>query len=147
MAKITDLDSLRVGTEITINTSAKTFTLVETGNLVAKDGVTLQALYSKFVELWLTDSYNKYPFPMYAIDAKSGQFIFGFDGSTYNGWKPANDTTRQMLRDGGWSEYDAAGTLNRQYVGIVSLGDKHWCAALLSKNLVVQPMTLPSMTK
>ena len=130
MAKITDLDSLRVGTEITINTSAKTFTLVETGNLVAKDGVTLQALYSKFVELWLTDSYNKYPFPMYAIDAKSGQFIFGFDGSTYNGWKPANDTTRQMLRDGGWSEYDAAGTLNRQYVGIVSLGDVNTGAQL-----------------
>lgn len=28
-----------------------------------------------------------------------------------------------MLRDGGWSEYSSAGVLNRQYVGIVSLGD------------------------
>lgn len=122
MAKITDPDDLNVGTEITINTSGKTFTLVETGNLVAKDGVTLQAVYSKFIKLWESSSYNKYPFPMYAIDALSGQFQFGTDGATYNGWKPANDTTRQMLRDGGWSEYLANGTLDSQYVGIVSLG-------------------------
>ena len=60
---------------------------------------------------------------MYTIDAKSGQYQFGTDGSTFSGWKPANDATRQMLRDGGWSEYSSAGVLNRQYVGIVSLGD------------------------
>lgn len=121
MAKITDGDLLNVGTEITLDTTAKTFTLVAAGNLVAKDGVTLQALYSKFIKLWETSAYNKYPFPMYAIDALSGQFQFGTDGGTFNGWKPANDTTRQMLRDGGWSEYSAAGVLNRQYVGIVAL--------------------------
>ena len=28
-----------------------------------------------------------------------------------------------MLRDGGWSEYSSSGALNRQYVGIVSLGE------------------------
>ncbi len=123
MAKITDPDDLVVGTEITIDTSAKTFTLNVAGNLTsAKEGVTLQALYSKFVDLWLTASYNKYPFPMYVIDSLSGQYIFGFDGTSYSGWKPANDATRQMLRDGGWSEYSSGGSLNRQYVGIVSLG-------------------------
>lgn len=123
MAKITDKAQLNVGTEITIDTSAKTFTLVAAGNLVAKDGVTLQAVYSKFVQLWTGASYNEFPFPMYAIDAKSGQFQFGTDGQSFSGWKPANDTTRQMLRDGGWSEYSNTGVLNRQYVGIVSLGD------------------------
>lgn len=123
MPKIIDGDDLNVGTEITIDTSAKTFTLVATGNLVAKDGVTLQALYSKFIKLWETASYNKFPFPMYVIDAKSGQFNFGYDGGTYNGWKPATDATRQMLRDGGWNEYTSAGALARQYVGIVSLGE------------------------
>lgn len=123
MAKIIDGDNLNVGTEITIDTSAKTFTLIAAGGLVAKDGVTLQALYSKFIKLWETAAYNKYPFPMYAIDAKSGQFQFGTDGGSYNGWKPATDATRQMLRDGGWSEYSGAGALNRQYVGIASLGD------------------------
>lgn len=134
MAKIIDGDLLNVGTEITINTTARTFALVQTGNLVYKDGVTLQALYSKFIKLWETAAYNSFPFPMYAIDAKSGQFEFGFDGSRFNDWGPANDATRQALRDGGWNEYVAAGTpdiagtsttgnLKRRYVGIVSLGE------------------------
>lgn len=123
MAKITSKSQLNVGTEITIDTGASTFTLIEAGNLVAKDGVTLQALYSKFVDLWTSATYNKFEFPMYAIDALSGQFQFGTDGQTFSGWKPADDTTRQMLRDGGWSEYSNAGVLNRQYVGIVSLGE------------------------
>jgi hypothetical protein len=128
MAKLTSKASLVVATNITIDEAAKTFTLIAsadgstTGGLIAKDGVTLQALYSKFVDLWATSTYQDSPFPMYAIDALSGQFQFGTDGSTYNGWKPANDTTRQMLRDGGWSEYNAAGTLARQYAGIVGLG-------------------------
>lgn len=130
MSKIIDGDDLVVGTEITIDTVARTFTLNEAGNLVYKDGVTLQALYSKFIKLWETSAYNRYPFPMYVIDAKSGQFQFGTDGGSFNGWKPANDTTRQALRDGGWSEYSNAGVLNRQYVGIVSLGDVNTGAQL-----------------
>lgn len=123
MPKIIDGDNLVVGTEISINTTARTFTLNVAGNMVAKDGATSQAIYSKFIKLWETSTYNKFPFPMYAIDAKSGQFQFGTDGGSFNGWKPANDATRQMIRDGGWSEFSSAGVLNRQYVGIVSLGD------------------------
>lgn len=121
MPKITDPDLLVVGTNLSLDTAAKTFTLTAAGSLVAKDGVTIQALYSKFVELWTTATYNKYPFPMYTIDSRSGQYQFGTDGVTPNGWKPANDATRQMLRDGGWSEFSVAGVLNRQYVGIVGL--------------------------
>lgn len=136
MAKITDGDNLIVGTNITIDTTAKTFTLIAsadgstTNGLIAKDGVTLQALYSKFIKLWETAAYNQFPFPMYVIDAKSGQFQFGTDGGSFSGWKPASDATRQMLRDGGWDEYSAAGALNRQYVGIVSLGDVNTGAQL-----------------
>lgn len=122
MSKITSRAGLNVGVELTVDESAKTITLNVAGGLVAKDGVTLQALYSKLVELWATASYQDSPFPMYAIDALSGQFQFGTDGATFSGWKPANDATRQMLRDGGWSEYSSAGVLNRQYVGIVGLG-------------------------
>lgn len=122
MAKITDPDLLNVGGELFLDTSARTIQLAASGNLVAKDGVTLQALYSKLILLWETATYNKYPFPMYVIDAKSGQYQFGSDGGSYNGWKPLDDTTRTYLRDGGWSEYSNAGVLNRQYVGIVSLG-------------------------
>lgn len=122
MAKITSKSQINVGTELTINEAARTFTLNAAGNLVAKDGVTIQALYSKFIDLWATLTYQDSPFPMYAIDALSGQFQFGTDGQTFSGWVPANDATRQMLRDGGWTEFSAAGAMTRQYVGIVSLG-------------------------
>lgn len=122
MPKIVTRAGLNVGTELTIDETLRTFTLNVAGNLVAKDGVTLQALYSKFVELWATAAYQDSPFPMYTIDALSGQFQFGTDGSTFSGWKPATDATRQMLRDGGWAEYSAAGVLNRVYAGLVGLG-------------------------
>lgn len=123
MAKITSRASLNVGTELTIDETARTFTLNAAGNLVAKDGVTLQALYSKFADLWTTTTYQDSPFPLNAIDALSGQYYFGVDaGGNYNGWKPANDATRNMLRDGGWREYSSAGVLNREYAGFVGLG-------------------------
>lgn len=122
MAKITSKALLNVGTEIVINETLKTIQLVAAGNLVAKDGVTLQAVYSKLVDLWATSTYQDSPFPMYAIDALSGQFQIGTDGATYSGWVWDTDTTRNMLRDGGWSEYSAAGVLQRQYAGFVGLG-------------------------
>lgn len=120
----TTLGNLGVNGNIWLDTAAKTFALAPFGVLVAKDGVTGNALWAKFVDLWTTTTYQPFPFPMNVLDAKSGQYIFGQDpGGTYNGWKPANDATRQMIRDAGWSEYSNAGALNRQYVGIVSLGD------------------------
>jgi len=122
MAKITSKALLNVGTELTVNETAKTITLNAAGNLVAKDGVTWQALYSKLVDLWATLAYQDSPFPFYAIDALSGQFQIGTDGSTYSGWTFADDATRQKLRDGGWSEYSSGGVLQRQYAGIVGLG-------------------------
>lgn len=121
MAKITDPDNLRVGTELTVDTAALTFTLNLTGNLSA-DGVSLQALYSKLKELWLGLPYQLYPFPMYAIDAEAGKYQFGTDGSNFSGWKPADDPTRRLLRDGGWEEYGSNSGLQRQYVGVVTLG-------------------------
>jgi hypothetical protein len=122
MAKITTRAGLNIGTELTVSTATKKITLNVAGNLIAKDGVTVQALYSKLIDLWTTATYNDFPFPMYALDVLSGQFQIGTDGATYNGWTFADDATRGYLRDGGWSEYNAAGVLARQYVGIVSLG-------------------------
>ena len=125
MAKITAQADLIVGTNLTIDEPGRIITLNAGGSLVAKDGVTLQALYSKLVSLWATATYQDSPFPMYAIDALSGQFQIGTDGSTYSGWKFSDvdsDATRNMLRDGGWSEYSAAGVLNQQYAGFVGLG-------------------------
>lgn len=122
MAKLTSKASLNVGTEIVIDEPNRTIRLVVAGNLVAKDGVTLQAVYSKLVDLWATATYQDSPFPMYAIDALSGQFQIGTDGSTFSGWTWFDDTTRNMLRDGGWSEYSAAGVLQQQFAGFSGLG-------------------------
>ena len=133
MAKITDPDDLVVSSTVGqlgidgnmwLDTTAKTFTFSAFGALVAKDGVTGNAIWAKLVDLWTSATYQPYPFPMNVLDAKSGQYIFGQDpGGTFNGWKPAGDTTRQMIRDAGWKEYSSAGVLDREYVGIVSLGE------------------------
>jgi len=123
MAKITTRAGLVVGTELIINEPNRTFQFVVAGNMVAKDGGAVQALYSKFVDLWATATYQDSPFPMNAIDALSGQYQIGIDaGGNANGWRPLDIATRQMMRDGGWEEYDAAGTLLRVYVNIAGLG-------------------------
>jgi hypothetical protein len=129
--KITDPDDLVIASSagnlgvdgnLWLDTAAKTFALSPHGALVAKDGVTGNALWARFVDAWTTATYQPFPFLMNILDARSGQYIFGQDpGGSYNGWKPANDATRQMIRDAGWSEFSNAGVLNRQYVGIVAL--------------------------
>lgn len=122
MAKITSKSQLNVGTEIVIDETAKTIELLAAGNLVAKDGVTLRAVYSKLVDLWNTATYQDSEFPMNCIDYLSGQFQIGYDGENYNGWKFKDDSTIQMLRDGGLAEYSAAGALTRQWCCAVGLG-------------------------
>ena len=118
-----------MGTNLTFNTGARTFDFIAsvdgstTNGLIAKDGVDTNAVWSKFVDLWATATYKPYPFPMNKIDNRSGQYVFGKDpGGNNNGWKPGTDATRQMLRNGGWSEYSSAGVLNRQYFGAVIQG-------------------------
>jgi len=140
MGKITDPDDLIVSStelnlgidgNIWLNTTNNTFKLAPFGSLIAKDGVTGNAIWAKFVDLWTTSTYQPYTFPMNVLDAKSGQYIFGQDpGGTYNGWKPEGNITRQMIRDAGWSEYTNLGVLDRQYVGIVSLGEVNLGAQL-----------------
>lgn len=123
MAKITSRSELNVGTELIINEPNRTIELAVAGNLVAKDGVSWQALYSKLVDLWATATYQDSPFPMNTIDALSGQYQIGIDaGGNANGWKLLNDTVRSYMRDGGCEEYNATGGLGRVYVGIVGLG-------------------------
>jgi len=129
MAMITAPDDLVVGTNLTFNLAGRTFDFIAsadgstTNGLIAKDGVDMNALWSKFVDLWSTPTYKPYPYPMNKIDNRSGQYVFGRDpGGNYNGWKPGTDATRQMLRNGGCSEYSSAGVLNRVYFGAVLQG-------------------------
>lgn len=135
MAKITNKSSLNIGTELTVNVTTRTITLNVAGNLVAKDGCTWQAVYSKLIQLWESATYNEHPFPFYTIDALSGQFNIGFDGTRYNDWvfgDTLSTGTRLYLRDGGWNEYtpttpgadgtSASGTVAATFAGVVTLG-------------------------
>jgi len=123
MAMIQDPDDLIVGTNLTLNTAARTFDFAVAGSLVAKDGVDMNALWSKFVDLWSTATYKPFPFPMNKIDNRSGQYVFGKDpGGNFTGWKPGTDITRKMLRNGGAKEYSSGGVLNREYFNPVLQG-------------------------
>lgn len=143
MTKIVDKANLNIGTELTVNVATRTITLNVAGNLVAKDGVTWQALYSKLIQLWESPTYNEHPFPFYTIDALSGQFNIGFDGTRYNNWVfggTLSTGTRLYLRDGGWNEYtpttagadgtSATGTVAATFAGIVTLGSVSTSAQL-----------------
>lgn len=88
-------------------------------------GVSGQALYSKFKNIWKTDpNAIRFPFPMEAITPESFEFI--------NNWTPDEETldsrsstafiTRKLIRDAGWAEKNAAGNIKRKYFGIITLG-------------------------
>jgi hypothetical protein len=115
MALINDPDFINRGTEITIDTTNRTFTLNIAGNL-DNDGVTLQALYSYFKEQWKNDNtLIPFPFPMIAITPEQFEFV--------DDWKPSNDATRKLIRTGGWAEVATDGTRLREYLGVVTLGN------------------------
>ena len=115
MALITDPDDLNQGTEITLSAAGKTIALTVAGNL-SNDGVSGQALYSFLKEEWKNDaSLIPYPFPVVSITPEQFEFV--------EGWVPANDTTRNLIRFAGWREINASSVLEREYMGIISLGN------------------------
>lgn len=122
MAKIVSKSSLVENTNIVIDQSARTIEFLEAGGLVFKDGVNWQSFYSFIIDQWATADKQDQPMPLYGIDSLSGQYAIGFDGATYNSWTFKNDASRNALRDGGWSEYSAAGALVQQFSGFVGLG-------------------------
>lgn len=114
MALITDPDDLNQGTEVVIDTAAKTIQLLIAGGL-SSDGVTLQALYSFLKEEWKADP-TKIPFsfPMEAITPEQFEFL--------DGWSPADNATRNLIRNAGWAERNSSGAIIAMYAGIISLG-------------------------
>ena len=114
MALIYDPDSLHQGTEVTINTGAKTIGLNIAGTL-STDGVTLKCLYSFLKEEWNGDAnLIKYPFPLLPITDEQFELM--------NGWDFANDATRYLIRTGGWAVKNAAGVSLEEWAGVVTLG-------------------------
>ena len=115
MAKIVDPDSLAQTTDVVVSTGAKTIQIVTTGAVSnaspgSTSGVTLQALYSFLKEEWKTDTaLNKFKFPLKMYTKTDGTFI--------NGWTFADATSRNVIRDAGWTEGA------NEYAGIISLGN------------------------
>ncbi|MGW8177631.1 MAG: hypothetical protein ACWGQW_02380 [bacterium] len=116
MAKIVDPDLLAQGTEIAIISGEKKIQLLVAGDLDdtspgATSGVALQAVYSFMKEEWKDqDNLSRYKFPLKAITPFKFEMQYGWN------WNDAQ--TRQLIRDGGWKEFDQT-----EYACIISLGD------------------------
>jgi len=77
--------------------------------------VTLKCVYSKLKELWKTSSaYVKFAFPMIPITDEQFELV--------NGWDFFDDTTRYLIRTGGWALKDGSGVSQEEWTGIISLG-------------------------
>ena len=112
MAKIVDPDDLNQGTEVVIDTTARTIALLKAGNL-SDDGVALQTFYSFLKEEWRTDAnLIKFPFPMVPITGEQMDFV--------DDWDLLDSTSRLLIRDGGWSVQGAS--TEQEYANITTLG-------------------------
>lgn len=123
MAKIVDPDDISYvvdttaggSDEMEIQTGAKTVKLLAQGTLSddapgATSGISGKCLYSKCKEIWKTDNaLNKHRFPIQMIYEASFVWI--------NGWGPADDQTRDLIRDAGFQEVSG-----RENACIISLG-------------------------
>ena len=124
MAKIIDPDDLvrsttlgEIGTDgnVWIDTAAREVSLDVFGSLTT-DGASLQAMYSYLKEEWKTDAaLIKFPFPMVAITPEQFEFV--------DSWTPADATTVNLLRDGGFAIKNTNGTSAEEYVGVITLGE------------------------
>jgi hypothetical protein len=92
----------------------------------AGDGVSLQACYSFLKEEWRTLSSGignaedliQFTFPLESITRE--QFEIG--GPTHSDFDWYDNTTRNLLRTGGWQKKDNAGNVIQDYAGIITLG-------------------------
>ena len=123
MAKLLDPDDLTYivdGTPSTenlrFNTTAKTIQLVAGGNLVAKDGVTGQCLFSKIKEVIKASSL------LISVPLPVKEMIHDESMELVNGWTFADATTTKMVRDCGVAYVNTAGAVTAMFAGFVSLG-------------------------
>lgn len=98
-----------------VDLAGKRVWLLQQGNL-STDGVAKQAVYSFLKEEWKSDPLLiQLGFPMDAISTEVYELK--------NGWAYNADSSRQLLRTGGWRELNPSGDTLREYLGVISLGD------------------------
>lgn len=91
----------------------------------ATGGVSGQALYSKFKNIWKEDPVAiRFPFPMEAITPESFEFINGWlpDDTTVDSGNSTAFITRKLIKDAGWAERTTGGNIARRYFGTITLG-------------------------
>lgn len=114
LVRSTTLGQLGVDGNIWIDVTAKTISMAVYG-LLSTDGATLQAVYSYLKDEWKTDTeLIKFPFPMTAITPEQFEFT--------DTWQPADVTTSDLFRDGGYAIKNVNGTSAEEYIGIITLG-------------------------
>ena len=102
--------------------------LKNSGTTLTDDGVTLQTLYSFAKEEWKNDEeLIKHPFPFVAITPE--QFELDDSWTFHTGTLASGQVetvqdqeSRKLVRTGGWREIGSNGVLDREYVGIITLG-------------------------
>ena len=90
------------------------------------DGVAMQTLYSFLKEEWRTlaaglgnaEDLIQYTYPIESITSE--QFEIG--GTTHSNWDFADQTTKDLIRTGGWAKQDSSGNVIQDYAGIITLG-------------------------
>lgn len=125
MAKFVDPDNLALivdssatTEEVEIQTDAKTVKITLVGDVDddspgSTSGVTGQCLYSFLKEEWRTNAtLNKFKFPLKAI--YEAKFVWQY------GWQPADDQTRDLIRDAGWQEINGS-----EFACLISLGTQY----------------------
>jgi hypothetical protein len=125
MAKVVDPDNLALAVnatatteEVEIQTDPKTVKITLVGDVDdnspgSTSGVTMQCIYSFLKEEWRTNTtLNKFKFPIKAI--YEAKFVWQY------GWQPADEQTRDLIRDAGWQEIDG-----REQACIISLGSQY----------------------
>lgn len=120
--KIIDPDFLIKDQEITFLSGSRRIALNPVVNLGLREGVTMQAVYSKCKELWRTDdSLVKYPFPLISITEKKFDFVNDWDFTASIGSTNIN-SSRNLIRDAGWSVQNSSNISTEEWMGFVSLG-------------------------
>lgn len=117
MAKLVDPDDLNQGVEVTITPGVSGSIKLNpgSGNLIYADGVTGQCVYSFLKEEWKTDdNLIKFPFPMIAITEEQFELI--------DNWNWDDQTTKNTVRDAGWSYKNTAGVSREEYMNLTTLG-------------------------
>lgn len=105
---------------VMIDVDQKRFYLLEQGNL-SVDGVTGQALYSFAKEEWKTDAdLIRDKFPIVSITPEQFEFIEGWELRTVT--SPAIQS-KKLFRTAGWSEVDVNDVLQKQFSGVITLGN------------------------